>query len=113
MPLIQSTTIRRLLARAGTLLFVGVLLCVPGLTRVGQHIAGSRAPTLSFSKSTECPPRKMAAAPAALGIVAIFVDADVAACVACRRWAIDAAAPLSPVVFTPHPLRAPPSTLPA
>jgi hypothetical protein len=110
MPLLDLTMIRRLFTRAGTLLFVGVLLCVPGLTRVSQRIGASPAPTLSFSKSTECPPKKTTVAPTVRHVVVAFVDDVVPASAAWPRWTLDSPAPLSPVVVTPGPLRAPPSS---
>jgi hypothetical protein len=60
MSVVDPTPIRRLLARCATLVFVGVLLCVPGLTRAGQHVSVSQGPTLSFAKSTDFPPKKIA-----------------------------------------------------
>jgi hypothetical protein len=109
MPSTQSTTIRRLFARATTLLFVGVLLCVPGLTRVGQRIATSQAPTLSFSKSTECPPKRIDGVRVADVRADFFAD-DAPPCTAAARWTPAVHVPLSPAVFCPRPLRAPPST---
>ncbi|HEX3702045.1 MAG TPA: hypothetical protein VHU82_01865 [Vicinamibacterales bacterium] len=108
MPLLDSALIRRLFARAGTFSFVVVLLCVPGLTRAGQRIATSQAPTLSFSKSTECPPKKAAAVAAVIHIAVAFVGVIVPAPAARPQWTLDSPAPLSPVVFSPGPLRAPP-----
>ncbi len=109
MPLVHTTTLRRLFTRAATILFVGALLCVPGLTRVGQHITTSQAPTLSFSKSTDFPPKKIA-----IEHVRLIVSLTELMCVETapvRTFArpADATAPPAFTGSTPRPLRAPPS----
>jgi len=110
-PSSHTTAVRRLFARASMLLFVGVLCCVPGLTRVNQRINTSAAPTLSFSKSTECPPEKVSAARVALEIVYAFPCVPAPArTLRQRRWPATSL-PLSPALVSPRPLRAPPAAL--
>jgi len=107
MSAVDSTLIRRLIARAGTLLFVGVLLCVPGLTRAGQHVSTTQGPTLSFAKSTDFPPKKITIEHVTL-IVSwsqlTCADADVRVFVR----PIDTTPPPAFAGFAPQPLRAPP-----
>ncbi len=110
MSLLHATPFQRLLARITTLLFIGVLLCVPGLTRVSQRISTSPAPRLSFSKSTECPPKKMAVTRTALETSGTFLYEGALAATTSRRWLPDVAVPISPTVFSPRPLRAPPAS---
>jgi hypothetical protein len=109
MPVVNPTLTRRLLARAGTLLFIGVLLCVPGLTRVGQHVSASQGPTLSFAKSTDFPPKKIT-----IEHVRLIVSLTELACAATPPVAtfVRASDTAPPTAFTgsaPRPLRAPPS----
>ena len=101
--------IRCLFARAGTLFFVGVLLCVPGLTRVGQRVNTSQGPTLSFSKSTDFPPKKIT-----IEHVRLIVSwADLICAETTRVWVfvrpVDATPPPAFTGSAPRPLRAPPS----
>jgi hypothetical protein len=96
-----------LLGRISVLLGVLVLICVPGLTRVGQRLeTSSRAP--SFARNIECPPKKVTVAPVAT--VALPVPlATLTPVLAVRLASIpDALFPSSPHLHEPRPLRAPP-----
>ena len=109
MPVVDPTLIRRLLARAGTLLFVGVLLCVPGLTRAGQHVSTSQGPTLSFAKSTDFPPRKVT-----IEHVRLIVSWADLTCAQDTRVSpfvrpVDETPPPAFAGSAPRPLRAPPA----
>jgi hypothetical protein len=59
-----SPSHRLLLARAAVLIGIVVLVCVPGLTRMGQKLeTASRTP--SFAKNIDCPPKKVTVLPVA------------------------------------------------
>jgi hypothetical protein len=96
-----------LLARVAVLLGVGVLVCVPAMTRAGQRLeTASHAP--SFAKNIDCPPKKVTVAPLPV--------ASPAAPVTCVAVPVVALVPLrearlarSPFLVAPRPLRAPPS----
>jgi hypothetical protein len=108
MSVVDSAPLRRLIARAGTLLFVCVLLCVPGLTRAGQHVSTTQGPTLSFAKSTDFPPKKITIEHVSL--IVSWTDltcVDARVCVVVRP--IDTTPPPAFAGFAPRPLRAPPA----
>ncbi len=101
----------RLLARAGVLSFVFVLLCVPALTRVGQKLEPvspiSQAP--SFAKNIDCPPKKVVVSPASTIVtVALMLQGDQAPVAPDVRWQ-NVPFPDSPTLSAPVPLRAPPT----
>jgi hypothetical protein len=84
-----------------------VLICVPGLTRMGQKLeTASRAP--SFAKNIDCPPKKVTVAAATA--VASPVSLATLDLVPPVRFASvpDTTLPHSPHLFGPRPLRAPP-----
>lgn len=54
--------LRLLRARAAVLLGIVVLVCVPGLTRIGQKLE-SASLTPSFANNLDCPPKKVTIAP--------------------------------------------------
>ena len=101
--------IRRLLARAATLLFVGVLLCVPGLTRAGQHVNTSQGPTLSFAKSTDFPPKKVTIEHVRLIVSWADLTAVSRARVCVFERPVDVSPPPAFTGSSPRPLRAPPA----
>jgi hypothetical protein len=96
-----------LLPRAAVLFGIMVLVCVPGLTRMGQRLeTASHAP--SFAKNIDCPPKKVTLVPASLASPApltSFETLPVAALLPSR----DPLLPRSPFLAVPPPLRAPPS----
>jgi len=97
-----------LLARIAVLCGVLVLVCVPGLTRIGQKLeTASHAP--SFAKNIDCPPKKVTVTPATA--VASPVSLATLDPVPLVRFAVapDAALPQPPYLFGPRPLRAPPA----
>jgi hypothetical protein len=99
-----------LLARACVLLGVVVLVCVPGLTRIGQKLeTASRAP--SFAKNIDCPPRKVTVAPAPAVVSPVALTAFHLVPVASSAPAPDERLLHSLQLFGPRPLRAPPLTL--
>jgi hypothetical protein len=99
-----------LLARASVLLAVLVLVCVPGLTRMGQKLeTASRAP--SIAKNVDCPPKKVTVSPATAVATPIPVTAFDLVPAARSTVVPDPALPPSPQRFGPRPLRAPPLTL--
>jgi hypothetical protein len=98
------------LARASVLLGVLALICVPGLTRIGQRLeTTSHAP--SFAKNIDCPPKKVTVA----GVIAVASPVQIKTFdlvpVARPASVPDAALPRSPQLFGPRPLRAPPRSL--
>lgn len=98
------------LARACTLLAVLVLVCVPGLTRIGQKLeTASRAP--SFAKNIDCPPRKVTVLPAPAVVSPVPLTVLHLVPVAASAPAPDEGLPNSLQFFGPRPLRAPPLTL--
>jgi hypothetical protein len=109
MSAVDFAPFRRLIVRTSTLLFVCVLLCVPGLTRAGQHVSTTQGPTLSFAKSTDFPPKKITIEHVSL-IVSwselTCADSDVRVFVR----PIDTTPPPAFPGFAPRPLRAPPVT---
>lgn len=97
-----------ILARAAALIGVLVLICVPALTRIGQKLeTASRAP--SFSRNIECPPKKVAVAPAQAILAATAADFFEAAPLVCLIPAATTAPPPSLFRAPAQPLRAPPS----
>ncbi len=100
---------RLLLTRAAVLLGIVVLVCVPGLTRMGQKLeTASRTP--SFAKNIDCPPKKVTVAAAVA--VALPVTLKVFESVPSTPFAPapDSALSPPPLSSSPPPLRAPPST---
>jgi hypothetical protein len=100
--------LRLLRARAAVLLGIVVLVCVPGLTRIGQKLeTASHAP--SFAKNIDCPPKKITIAPVqSASSPALPRTFDVAA-IARAVPPPDAALPPPSPVRALQPLRAPPS----
>jgi hypothetical protein len=100
--------LRLLWARAAVLLGIVVLVCVPGLTRIGQKLeTASHAP--SFAKNIDCPPKKVTIAPApSVGSPAVPRTFDVVV-IARALPPPDAALPSPPHLRALQPLRAPPS----
>jgi hypothetical protein len=96
------------MARTAVLLGVAVLVCVPGLTRIGQKLeTASHAP--SFAKNIDCPPKKITLAPVqSAGSPALPRTFDVAV-IARAVPAPDAALPAPPSLRALRPLRAPPA----
>jgi hypothetical protein len=100
--------LKLLLARTAVLFGIMVLVCVPGLTRIGQKLeTASHAP--SFAKNIDCPPKKVTVTPASAvspaSSPATFHTLALAALLPSR-----APLPLrSPLLVIPRPLRAPPS----
>jgi hypothetical protein len=96
-----------LLVRIAVLLGVFVLICVPGLTRMGQRLeTSSHAP--SFARNIECPPKKVTLAPVTAASLPVpLATLDLVLSV---RFASvpDAIVPDSPHLSAPLPLRAPP-----
>jgi hypothetical protein len=104
----QSSSL--LLARAAVVLGVLVLVCVPGLTRIGQRLeTASHAP--SFAKNIDCPPKKVTIAPAATLVSAVALAAFDLVPVVRFAPVADPSLPRSPQLFGPRPLRAPPLPL--
>jgi hypothetical protein len=97
--------------RAAALLSVLVLVCVPGLTRMGQKLeTASHAP--SFAKNIDCPPKKITIAPATAAVVSPVALTAHELVPATRPALIhDVTLPRSPQFSAPAPLRAPPSAL--
>jgi hypothetical protein len=100
--------LRLLRPRAAVLLGIVVLICVPGLTRIGQKLeTASHAP--SFAKNIDCPPKKITIAPAqsanSPALPRTFDVVVIARTVPLR----DAALPPPPPARALQPLRAPPS----
>ena len=100
--------LRLLLARTAVLFGIVVLVCVPGLTRIGQKLeTASHAP--SFAKNIDCPPKKVTVAPASAESPApspaTFDTLPLAALLPSRAPLL----PRSPLLVSPRPLRAPPS----
>lgn len=87
-----------------------VLVCVPGLTRVGQKLE-TASHTPSFSRNIDCPPKKVTVAPVESAAPAAPVRALETAPVARLAPPPDATRPRSPFLATPRPLRAPPFRL--
>ncbi len=100
--------LRLLLARAAVLFGIMVLVCVPGLTRMGQKLeTASHAP--SFAKNIDCPPKKITIAPVqSAGSAALPRTFDLVA-IAQAVPPPDAALPPPPPSRALQPLRAPPS----
>ena len=103
---------RRPLARAGVLLCVCLLVCVPALTRIGQKLQPvtpiSSAP--SFAKNIDCPPRKVTIAPVVAITSVVLHEEDESVPVARLQPSPDATIPHPPTSAAPSPLRAPPVT---
>jgi hypothetical protein len=100
--------LRLLLARTAVLFGIMVLVCVPGLTRMGQKLeTASHAP--SFAKNIDCPPKKVTVTPASAvspaSSLAMFDTLPLAALLPPRAPLL----PRSPLLAIPRPLRAPPS----
>ena len=87
-----------------------VLVCVPGLTRIGQKLeTASHAP--SFSRNIDCPPKKVTVVPVDAAAPAAPLHAFETAPPARVSPLPDTTRPRSPFIATPPPLRAPPSRL--
>ena len=72
----SDRSVGTLFARLCVLVGVLVLICVPGLTRMGQRLeTASRAP--SFARNIECPPKKVTVAPVATVILPVAVATSV------------------------------------
>ena len=85
-----------------------VLICVPGLTRMGQRLETS-SHTPSFAKNIDCPPKKVTVTPAtAVASPVSFTTLDLVPRVRFAS-APDATLPQAPHLFGPRPLRAPPA----
>ncbi len=101
----------RMLARAGVLSFVFVLLCVPALTRIGQKLQPvspvSQAP--SFAKNIDCPPKKVVVSPASTMVAAVLLLEGDAAPTPPAVRPLHVPFPDSPTISAPVPLRAPPT----
>ena len=104
---LHARRFRSWLAPAAVVLGI-VLVCVPGLTRIGQKLeTSSHAP--SFAKNIDCPPKKVTVAP----VLAT------ASAMPARSFEIvpqpqlaplhELPLPRSPYLSAPRPLRAPPS----
>ena len=100
----------RLLIRGGIVLLAGVLLCVPALTRITQHLETTKLSTTpSFGKNIDCPPKKALVAPP-LAITSLTVLKGFETVPLVRSvTSPDQTPPRSPVPFAFRPLRAPPS----
>jgi hypothetical protein len=99
--------LRLLRARAAVLLGIVVLVCVPGLTRIGQKLE-TASHTPSFAKNIDCPPKKITIAPAqSVASPALPRTFDVVV-IAQAVPPPDAALPPPPSCAL-QPLRAPPS----
>ena len=84
-----------------------MLVCVPGLTRVGQKLeTASHAP--SFAKTIDCPPKKVTVAPAPIESPAPIAIYEAVRVVALAPSPEDLK-PRSPFLVAPRALRAPPS----
>lgn len=97
-----------LLARSVVLLGIVVLVCVPGLTRMGQKLeTASHAP--SFAKNIDCPPKRVTIAP--VPAMASPMPVKAFETVPLARVAPPSATslPPSPHLDAMRPLRAPPS----
>jgi hypothetical protein len=90
-------------------LLVIVLVCVPGLTRIGQRLE-TTSHTPSFAKNIDCPPKRITIAPAAPVTTPVPVALDLVV-IAKLVPAPDATLSRSPDLFGPRPLRAPPLAL--
>ena len=100
--------LRLLLARAAVLFGVMVLVCVPGLTRIGQRLeTASHAP--SFAKNIDCPPKKITIAPVQSAGSPALPRTFVVVVIALAVPPSDAALPPPPPLRALQPLRAPPS----
>ena len=112
MPRFHAERKGRLLARAGVLMYIVVLLCVPALTRIGQKLQPvtpiSSAP--SFAKNIDCPPKKVTVAPQFSITSAVLLKNTEVVRVA-RLAPPDPTLPSTPVVTAPRALRAPPSPI--
>lgn len=98
----------RLLGRLSVLFGVVVLVCVPGLTRMGQRLeTASRTPSLA--KNVDCPPKKVTIAPSPVASPVPVFTCEVVriGCVVLSRTVL---LPRSPFLAVPRPLRAPPTT---
>lgn len=100
---------RPLLTRLAVFLGIIVLVCVPGLTRIGQRLGtASHAP--SFAKNIDCPPKK----------VTLTATVAVALPMALKAFEVLPAVPFAPasdqallpppLSSAPVPLRAPPTS---
>ena len=103
-----TSRLRLLLARTAVLFGILVLVCVPGLTRMGQKLeTASHAP--SFAKNIDCPPKKVTVTPASAvspaSSLAMFDPLPLAALLPSRAPLL----PRSALLVIPRPLRAPPS----
>jgi hypothetical protein len=95
-------------ARVAVLLAIVVLVCVPGLTRIGQKLERASL-TPSFAKNIDCPPKKITIAPVpSVGSPALPRTFDVVV-IARAVPPPDAALPPPPSSRALPPLRAPPS----
>jgi hypothetical protein len=99
---------RLLCLPAAVVVGIVVLVCVPGLTRMGQKLeTASHAP--SFAKNIDCPPKRVTIVPVvAVASPAQLQSVDIAP-VARFAPASDPTLPRSPYLSSPHSLRAPPA----
>ena len=105
-----SPSHRLLLARAAVLIGIVVLVCVPGLTRMGQKLeTASRTP--SFAKNIDCPPKKVTIAAAVAVALPVALKAFESVPSTPFPPALDSALLPPRLSSAPVPLRAPPSTL--
>ena len=85
-----------------------VLVCVPGLTRIGQKLeTASHAP--SFAKNIDCPPKKVTVTPASAVSPASSPATFETLPLVAFLPSPDLLVPRSPFLAVPPPLRAPPS----
>jgi hypothetical protein len=103
-----TSLLRVLRPRAAIVLGIVVLVCVPGLTRIGQKLeTASHAP--SFAKNIDCPPKKITIAPVqSTNSPALPRTFDLVV-IARALPPPDAALPPPPPSRALQPLRAPPS----
>ena len=100
----------RLLVRSGIILLAGVLLCVPALTRITQHLESRQLSTTpSFGKNVDCPPKKATVAPLHAVTSPTVVKGLETVRIARPVRSPAATPPPSSILFAPQPLRAPPS----
>jgi len=90
------------------LLAILVLVCVPGLTRIGQKLE-TASHTLSFAKNIDCPPKRVTIAPMAAVEAPTAVNRVETAPVARFAPVPDLTHPRPLYLSSPRPLRAPPA----
>ena len=108
---LSSGPLGRLFVRCGIILIAAVLLCVPALTRITQHLESTKPSTApSFGKDIECPPKKaLVAPPLAMTSLTVLKGFETVRLVR-SVTSPDATPQPPPVFFAPRPLRAPPAT---